>query len=87
MKMEEVVIITIGDRCWGKGLTLDEALANMVKEGGSSNRRHYVAFLAHKESYVDEVSGGISYPLAQGKPREIHRVGVKRPAASKETVK
>lgn len=73
LTIQNAKIIAIGDRVWGKGDTIPEALANMRKNGKGNK---YVLYLAHPDSGVDQVSGGITYPIDHP-PKEIHRVGLK----------
>lgn len=55
-------ILVVGDRCWGRGKTVEEALAKARKEGGAAGVRSYAVFLAAADSHVDEVNGGIFHP-------------------------
>jgi hypothetical protein len=71
-------ILVIGDRAWGRGPTLGEALDNLKKSGGS--RKCYIAYLAEADTYVDSM-GYLSFPHHDNPPREFHRVGVKAQAA------
>lgn len=73
LTMEKVWVLVIGDRAWGRGPTLYKALKELVDAGGS--QRKYIAYLIHKDSYVDGM-GSLTFPH-DFPPREIHRVGVK----------
>lgn len=74
--LDDVIVIVIGDRVWGRGPDVETAHRNARKP------KKYIAYLAHSGSSVDEVSGGILYPLAYP-PRELFRKGLPRatPAA------
>lgn len=72
LKPEDMKFIVMGDRIWGKGNTLTEAIANMRKNGRSTK---YVAYLVHPDSTVTDM-GDISYPL-DFPPKKIHQVGIK----------
>lgn len=74
MKPEDMEILVIGDRAWGRAKTLSEALANMVKNGGS--RRCYIAYIATSDSRVDP-DGSLCFPH-DCPPKEFHRVGIKK---------
>lgn len=71
--LDDVVVIVIGDHVWGRG----PDVATAVKNAGRPKK--YLVFLAHADSSVDEVSGGILYPLGCP-PREILRRGIPRGA-------
>lgn len=71
MTPEETIILVVGDRAWGKGATLDEARDKMVQCGGK--RCHYVAYVAHPDTRVDEM-GDLCFPTDQ-RPKLIHRAG------------
>jgi hypothetical protein len=49
MLPQDCKILTIGDRCWGKGDTLTQALKNMRKQGKS---KKYVAYIVHPDSSI-----------------------------------
>jgi len=69
-----VKILAYGDRAWGKGGTLGEALKNLVKAGGS--RRRYIAYVVHPDTWITEM-GYFCFPSGH-EPKEIHRVGLKK---------
>jgi hypothetical protein len=72
LKLADVSFIVLGERVWGKGDTLTDALANMRKNGSSSK---YVAFVVHPDSNVN-IMGNIGFPVGFP-PKEVHRVGIK----------
>lgn len=72
IKPEDMIILVVGDRAWGRGQTLDEALSQLKKAGGS--KRCYIAYIAAPGTYIDE-DGRTCFP--QGNPpKYFHRVGV-----------
>lgn len=72
MNMNDVWVLVVGDRVWGKGETMKEALTKMRKNGKSSK---YLVYIAHKDSYVDDM-GSLCYPK-DCPPKLIHKVGIK----------
>jgi hypothetical protein len=76
MTPEQMKILVVGDRAWGKADTLGEALTNMVQSGGK--RSQFIAYVVHPDSTITGM-GDISYPT-DFPPKEIHRVGVKKAA-------
>lgn len=73
MKPEEMKILVVGDRVWGKGDTIGEALAKMKGNGRS---KEYVVFVCHPETRVDP-DGFLNYPM-DFPPKEIDRKGSKK---------
>lgn len=67
---EGTQVLVVGDRCWGRGDTLEEALGNARAEGGRKGVRSYAAFVVSKTAQVDPVSGGIVYD-PHYRPRRI----------------
>ncbi len=74
--LDDVNILVIGDHVWGRGATLEEALK------GASKPRKYIAYIAHKSVYLDEM-GDFCYPagVPVEKPREIFRHGLPKQEA------
>lgn len=68
--LNEVEILVIGDRCWGKGKTLDDALAVARAHGGAAGVRRYMAYLAHPKTYVEEMT--IASPAGNFSPVLFH---------------
>ena len=64
--------IVIGQYCWGKGDTEEQALANARKEGGASGVKRHLVYSVHDETYVDGM-GCLCYPT-EYKPVLIKRV-------------
>lgn len=75
MKPEDMKILVIGDRVWGKGDTLKKALEKAQKP------RHYFAYIIHPDSYVDEM-GTLVYN-SDFPPKKIHEVLPKKAKAKK----
>lgn len=75
--LADVEVLVYGDRVWGRGPTLAEA------EAKAGRPRKYVAFLVHKDTYVDDL-GSLQFPLPFT-PREIFRQGV--PPEKKEAAR
>jgi hypothetical protein len=69
MNLTDVRILVIGDRVWGRGKTLKEALANAHKP------RKYIAYLCVDDTSVDPM-GRFVFPKKDQAPVEFHRVGV-----------
>lgn len=73
MKPEDMKILVIGDRVWGKGDTLKEALEKAQKP------RHYFAYIIHPDSWVDECGSIVSKTGFQ--PKKFHEVLPKKKRA------
>jgi hypothetical protein len=76
MKLRDIKILVTGDRCWGKGDTIAEALANASLAAGKKQTKYFV-YLAHPDTTVDDM-GDFGFPSSKDhefQPREIHRVG------------
>jgi hypothetical protein len=79
LTLETVKILVIGDRVWGKGDTLREAL----KKAG--NPRRYIAYLCEETTKVDP-DGCICFPTGM-RPREFHRVPMEKRQKGKPCAK
>ena len=77
MTVQDMKILVMGDnRCWGKGDTVAEALANARKP------KRYIAYICHPKTQVDEM-GYICTPARKTvagrqavRPKEILRKGI-----------
>ncbi len=69
MSLDQVRIIVIGDRVWGKGLTIKEALDK------ADRPRAWQAFICHESTTLDAM-GFVNYPKGCP-PREIDSRGLK----------
>lgn len=67
--LDKFKILVIGDRVWGKGLSLDEALQK------ASRPKAWQAFLCHADTTVDG-TGRVEFPKSYF-PREIARRAVR----------
>ncbi len=56
--LDDVIILVVADRAWGRGATLEEALK---KVPGRLKPRKYKAYLTHKSTYIDDIGAAI-YP-------------------------
>lgn len=56
--LHALVVIVVGDRVWGKGLTAEDAVAAMKKAGGS---RRYQIYVGHADTRVTE-DGSFAFP-------------------------
>jgi hypothetical protein len=62
-------IIVVGvNNCWGRAETLTQALKNANKP------KHYAAFLCSDETKVNDIDGGLEYPLSHGEPILLDRI-------------
>lgn len=68
----QVCFLAVGDRCWGKGKTPNEAVKAAVKEGGREAVRHHQMYLVHPATTVTQM-GSIRYSVRQP-PTELYRV-------------
>jgi len=72
-------IIVVGtNNCWGRADTLSQALKNAYKP------KHYTAWLCSDETKVNDIDGGLVYPLTHGEPICLDRVLPKTAKAKPE---
>jgi len=76
MKPQDMKILAIGDRCWGKGNSVDEAIKNMRQHAPPEARNRYILYVCHPDTRVCE-DGALAFPH-DIPPKEIQRKGVKK---------
>lgn len=79
LALEDLKVMVIGDRCWGKGDTVAEARRKARQNTGSRVTR-YAVYLVHPESVVTD-TGDIEWPVDRGdpfryRPKLIDKVGL-----------
>ena len=74
MRLHEVRILVVGDRCWGKAKTLKQAMLNARKAGGPLKK--YQVFLCREDVKLDGL-GRIEFPRVDP-PIEIDSHGFKK---------
>jgi lipopolysaccharide/colanic/teichoic acid biosynthesis glycosyltransferase len=76
----------VGDTCWGKGKTPNEALKHASESGPRGATRTHQMFLVHPDTQVTGI-GSFVYPTLKDEPRELWVVidGKQHPAGTQPT--
>lgn len=61
----------IGDRCWGRGLTVTAALKNARAAGGGTKK--YVVYIGREDVYVESGMGDWMLPDGADKPEKVYQ--------------
>jgi hypothetical protein len=75
MTLSDVRILVVGEDCWGKGRTIEEAMQNCLRN--AHRPKKYRVFVVHDNTTVDS-AGRLNFPMPHC-PIEISRKGYRYP--------